>query len=278
MNFRKKITILGAAICCTCIGVAGSATYAWFAARDDISFSEMAFEVRTTTPSLYVTYHSVDPWLGHGDGTYLTNSKRNEVNLSKNIYEVTSKYGEAFYTHPSDDVYELYTGSDAAYRVNLQIKAEPFTGQKDVAVSVDVTPSRGEIEPKDAQVVMQTRVGVIQKTNAQFDTEMQDGVKDVFASETPWRRCHYYDADTDTVIEDDETYNPLAFGDDLIVGTVGNDVTCRLYLSFAAWFDGILMGSNPTCQSGQAKISIRIHLVDHVEEEAEEPAEEPQEP
>lgn len=271
MNFRKKITILGAAVCCTCIGVAGSATYAWFAARDDISFSEMAFEVRTTTPALYVTYHSVDPWLGKGDGTYLTSSRTNEVNLTKNLYEVTSKYGEAFYKHPSEDVYELYTGNDAAYKVNLHIKSEPFTGVKDLAVSVNVAEARS-LETKDTQVVMQTRVGVIQKTDATFETETQDGIKQVFGSSLPWQRCHYYDPDTDAVIENDETYNPLVFGDDIILGTVGNDATNHFYLSFAAWFDGLLMYTNPMSQSGRAKITIRIHLVDHVEpEEVQEP-------
>ena len=274
MNFRKKITILGAAVCCACTGIVGGASLAWFRTRDDITITNMVMEFQSTEPAMQVALYIKKPDMTNNVYNPINENKSNSLTIPTTLlHDYSSKFGETFYTKSEEGVYDVAANADGIFEADVTIRAKKFEGSRKIQLTARALPI-SELSYADRLTATYLRIGFYE-TDSTFTNPIEDGVKVAFVKDnSEWVYTQYVDTveEQNVLVKKDNTYHALSFSEfqDVCDWPYLTEVTH--YFKLHVWMEGTPMDDQGTAYEGRAKVEVQVKAIEP-EPEPADPAE-----
>ena len=116
MRSKTKLFLLSAGISITALGAVGATSFAWFTKRSAVALSFMSVKINSTSPHINVSVIPLtDAITGHASEFELA-SVQNSYDVDWTVSDISSRYGETFYTK-SGTTYNKLTDTQHANKL-----------------------------------------------------------------------------------------------------------------------------------------------------------------
>ncbi len=252
MKTRTKLTLLGAAICCTSVGALAVATYAWFDTASDVRVSPIGVHLKSDIPDLRLDFY---PTVGESTFHHYTGGE-NDPEVSGNVYAYSSSLGETFVEQSANGSFASATPENKIMRFGVALHSDSYVGENDLEFYGYFGGNTSNSEDQKLSRVL--RCAVVEKTDATFATTKNDGQKwvMVYSKNDPRYSKYLASADAQEPTSISQDIPLLDYTNAIGLGKIGNETILDRYFLFTVWAEGTTPDDMTIAKNGNGYLTI----------------------